>query len=88
MNYTPVEASYREEHNDDVNPFEEMIGMHEKVWGHDPKEAHSFCETCLIIFQYMVEDGLVCQFHPGSYFEPKTKTSPAKCDQCEMEEGV
>jgi len=80
-------TQYKEDH-EDVNPYEEMVSQHERVSGHDPKSDMTYCETCVIIFNFMVEDGQICRFHPDSYFEPKTLIKKQYCEQCEIEEII
>lgn len=81
-----IKNEYRDNHNDCIDPYEEMVSEHERVTLHNPKEDMVFCEQCSIIFKIMVEDGQICKNHPTSYFEPRTKTKREYCEGCEFEE--
>jgi hypothetical protein len=81
-------TSYKEDHNDDTSPYDDMVSDHERRSLHDPKEAKDYCQTCVVIFNYLVEDGKICRFHPTSYFEQKTATKESYCQGCETEETI
>lgn len=81
-----MRKTYQEDHNDEVDPYEEMVSDHERRSGHNPKQDRGYCEMCVVIFNFMVEDGKYCKFPPDSYFEPKTKITRAYCEECELEE--
>jgi hypothetical protein len=81
-------SMYQEDHNDEVSLFDKMVSEHERVSGHDPKSDKWMCDTCVVIFNMMVEDGQYCRFHPESYFEPATKDKAALCEACNMEETI
>lgn len=81
-------SDYKEDHNDETSLFDKMVSDHERVTRHDPKSDKDFCETCVVIFNMMAEDGQFCRFHPESYFEVATKEKKAFCEACDIEEVI
>lgn len=71
---------------DDTDPYQEALSDHERRSGHSPKDDRVYCEMCVVLFNFMVEEGQICREHPDSYFEPKTKTKNQYCEQCQAEE--
>lgn len=81
-------TAYQENHNDEESLFDKLVSDHESKVGHDAKNDRTFCDTCSVIFNLMVEDGQYCRFHPESYFEPATKDRKPFCEACDLEETI
>jgi len=87
MNMTPMDTM-RNFDRDDFDPYEEAVSDHERRTGHVPKLDMLYCEMCVVLFNFAVEDGKYCRFHPDSYFEPKTKEKKSYCESCDLEETI
>lgn len=79
-------SKYEEDHNEDKDPYQEAVSDHERRTGHTPRTDKTYCEMCVVLFNFEVEDGKACRFHPGCYFEPATKEKKAFCEGCLVEE--
>ena len=87
MNLPGLQYSYGK-YEDDIDPYQEAVSEHERRSTHNPVQDRSYCEMCVVLFNFMVEDGKLCGQHPESYFEKATKEKGAYCEQCLTEKSL